>query len=55
MGDFFNSKFIKDLQDGNLPVVKIELETKTIINLMAGLLIVAIIILLVVYLVKIGK
>lgn len=39
MGDFFDSKFIKDLQEGNLPPVEIEVPAKVFI--FTGLTIVA--------------
>lgn len=38
MNDFFQSKFIKDLQDGTLPPVQIEVPTK--VYLFTGLTIV---------------
>jgi hypothetical protein len=37
MGDFFNSKFIKDLQDGKLPSMTIEFDMVNILILYAAL------------------
>jgi hypothetical protein len=47
MGDFFNSKFIQDLQNGKLPPVEVELSSEGIVQLAIAIVIAAIIIILV--------
>jgi hypothetical protein len=46
MGDFFESKFIKDLMNGKLPEVEVKLSTDGIIQLAVALVMAAIIIIL---------
>jgi hypothetical protein len=36
MGDFFDSKFIRDLGNGKLPVVEVKLSTEGMVQLFAG-------------------
>lgn len=43
MNDFFQSKFIADLKDGNLPPVKVEVETTSIVLLAGSILLVGVI------------
>ena len=37
MNKLFDSKLVKDLADGNLPVIQVEITRDTIINLCIGL------------------
>ena len=44
MNDFFNSKFVTDLQDGKLPPVVVEVEPVNILILCAALFVTAILV-----------
>jgi hypothetical protein len=33
MNDFFNSKFVQDLQNGKLPTVEVEISTESLIQM----------------------
>lgn len=36
MNEFFNSKFIKDLQEGKIPPVEITVQDETLVKVFAG-------------------
>lgn len=52
MNDFFESKFIKDLEEGNLPTVEVSINTLSIRNLCIALLLTSVIIIMINYMAK---
>lgn len=46
MTDFFQSKFVKDLMNGNLPPVEVKFSTKSLVEVSVTMIITAVIIIL---------
>jgi hypothetical protein len=49
MNDFFESKFMQDLEDGKLPTIEIALSVVTIRNIAIAFLIVAVLVIMINY------
>ncbi len=46
MNEFFESPFVQDLKNGNLPTVEVSVETKSIVTLALAILIVGVVLIL---------
>lgn len=52
INDFFNSQFIKDLKDGKLPKVAVELSLETLLQIFLGAFFTAVAIMIVAKIIK---